>query len=171
MNERRPRSGGSALNSPLLNTKEIENAQRLLYIIYTCKEKPVSITELGEINSFMDTLPEDLEVLWGLYHDDTIGDQVKVAVVATGFDKEREHRRTVEEDNEYMKKLWAMYYPEYSPFKLEEPVTQEVEDSRPEEAEEDMASEENYDDSDVKPKHRSWFNSFVNFVKGTLEEE
>ena len=160
-----------ALNSPLLNTKEIENAQRLLYIIYTCNEKPVSITELGEINAFMDTLPEDLEVLWGLYHDDTIGDQVKVAVVATGFDKEREHRRTAEENNDIMKKLWAMYYPEHSPFKQEEPVTQEVEESRPEEAEEMVASEENPDDSDVKPKRRSWFNSFVDFVKGTLEEE
>lgn len=160
-----------ALNSPLLNTKEIENAQRLLYIIYTCKEKPVSITELGEINAFMDTLPEDLEVLWGLYHDDSIGDQVKVAVVATGFDKEREEKKSADENNDYMRKLWAMYYPEHSPYKQEESDVQENEESAPEETPDGMASEEVHDDSTGRPKHRTWFNSFVDFVKGTLEDE
>ena len=155
----------------MLNTKEIENAQRLLYIIYTCKERPVSITELGEINAFMDTLPEDLEVLWGLYHDDSIGDQVKVAVVATGFDKEREQRMTAAENNDYMKKLWAMYYPEHSPFKGEEAVVQEDEDSLPEETEEDITAEADQNKSAGNTRRRSWFSSFVDFVKGTLEEE
>ena len=118
-----------ALNSPLLNTKEIEKAQRLLYIIYSCNEKPVSITELGEINDFMDTLPEDLEVLWGLYPDDTIGDQVKVAVVATGFDKARQQKDS--EKSESVKKLWEMYYPEPKPLEQEE--AESLEDSPEEE--------------------------------------
>jgi len=160
-----------ALNSPLLNTKEIENAQRLLYIIYTCKERPVSITELGEINAFMDTLPEDLEVLWGLYHDDTIGDQVKVAVVATGFDKEREQKKTAEENNEYMRKLWTMYYPEHSPFSQEETNEQEIDESAQEESAEGVSMEDNPTNSGIKPKRRSWLSCFVDFVKGTLEEE
>lgn len=159
-----------ALDSPLLNTRDIEKAQRLLYIIYSCNEKPVSITELGEINAFMDTLPEDLEVLWGLYHDDTIGDQVKVAVVATGYDKERE-KKTLEEQNDYMKKLWETYYPEHTPYKQEETDVQEDEESVPEETAEDMAPVEVHDDSAGRSKRRSWFNSFVEFVKGTLEEE
>ena len=159
-----------ALDSPLLNTRDIEKAQRLLYIIYSCNEKPVSITELGEINAFMDTLPEDLEVLWGLYHDDTIGDQVKVAVVATGYDKERE-KKTPEEQNDYMKKLWETYYPEHIPYKQEETDVQEDEESVPEETAEDMAPVEVHDDSAGRSKHRTWFNSFVDFVKGTLEEE
>lgn len=160
-----------ALNSPLLNTKEIENAQRLLYIIYTCKERPVSITELGEINAFMDTLPEDLEVLWGLYHDDTIGDQVKVAVVATGFDREREHKKSAEENNEYMRKLWTMYYPEHSPFSQEETNEQEIDESAQEESAEGVSMEDNPTNSGIKPKRRSWLSCFVDFVKGTLEEE
>ena len=159
-----------ALDSPLLNTRDIEKAQRLLYIIYSCNEKPVSITELGEINAFMDTLPEDLEVLWGLYHDDTIGDQVKVAVVATGYDKERE-KKTLEEQNDCMKKLWETYYPEHTPYKQEETDVQEEEESAPEETTDDMASAEDHDHSVRKPSRHSWFNSFVDFVKGTLEEE
>ena len=153
-----------ALNSPLLNTKEIEKAQRLLYIIYSCNEKPVSITELGEINDFMDTLPEDLEVLWGLYPDDTIGDQVKVAVVATGFDKAREQKET-EERSENVKKLWEMYYPDHKAHNQEETVSQEVTPN-----EENSESVED-DASGWKHKSHSWFNSFVEFMKRSLEEE
>ena len=148
-----------ALNSPLLNTKEIEKAQRLLYIIYSCNEKPVSITELGEINEFMDTLPEDLEVLWGLYPDDTIGDQVKVAVVATGFDKARDQKGS-DERNENVQKLWEMYYPDRKEATPQED-TPEEEDIEPEQ---DAAS-------GWKQKSHSWFNSFVEFVKKSLEEE
>ncbi|MBR4130165.1 MAG: cell division protein FtsZ [Bacteroidaceae bacterium] len=148
-----------ALNSPLLNTKEIEKAQRLLYIIYSCNEKPVSITELGEINDFMDTLPEDLEVLWGLYPDDTIGDQVKVAVVATGFDKARQQKDS--EKSENVKKLWDMYYPEPKPLEQEE--AEPLEDSPEEEEEEPLVG--------WKERGQSWFKSFVEFMKKSLEEE
>lgn len=153
-----------ALNSPLLNTKEIEKAQRLLYIIYSCNEKPVSITELGEINEFMDTLPEDLEVLWGLYPDDTIGDQVKVAVVATGFDKAREQKGS-DERSENVQRLWEMYYPDRKPTDQTEPNPQEVTPEKVDvESEQDAAS-------GWKQKGHSWFNSFVEFVKKSLEEE
>ncbi len=147
-----------ALNSPLLNTREIEKAQRLLYIIYSCSEKPVSITELGEINDFMDTLPEDLEVLWGLYPDDTIGDQVKVAVVATGFDKAREQKESGR--SECVKKLWDMYYPEPKDAKSQEESPEEEE---PEPEQETIVG--------WKLKGQSWFNSFVEFMKKSLEEE
>lgn len=146
-----------ALNSPLLNTKEIEKAQRLLYIIYSCSEKPVSITELGEINDFMDTLPEDLEVLWGLYPDDTIGDQVKVAVVATGFDKAREQKDS--EKSENVKRLWDMYYPE-----PQKSIPQE----EPEEEETDQEEEPSVG---WKVRGYSWFSSFIEFMKKSLEEE
>ena len=149
-----------ALNSPLLNTKEIEKAQRLLYIIYSCSEKPVSITELGEINDFMDTLPEDLEVLWGLYPDDTIGDQVKVAVVATGFDKARE-QKGADDQSERLRELWEMYYPEPKPLEQEESEPQE--DPLEEEEEEPLVG--------WKERGHSWLNSFVEFMKKSLEEE
>lgn len=79
-----------ALDSPLLSNVDIQRSKRLLYIIYTCQEAPVMTTELTQVNQFMDTLSDDLEVLWGLYSDDTLGQQVKVAIVATGFDSERD---------------------------------------------------------------------------------
>ena len=76
-----------ALNSPLLNNVEIERARRLLYIIYTCDESQVTMSELREINSFMDDLAPNIEVLWGLYRDNTLGEDVKVTLIATDFEK------------------------------------------------------------------------------------
>ncbi|MBQ0061228.1 MAG: cell division protein FtsZ [Bacteroidales bacterium] len=43
----------AALNSPLLNNIEIEKAQRLLYVIYSCDDNPVMVSELEEVNCFM----------------------------------------------------------------------------------------------------------------------
>ena len=160
-----------ALNSPLLNTRDIENAQKLLYIIYSCKDKPVNTSELGEINEFMDTLSEDLEVLWGLYHDDTIGEQVKVAVIATGFDKAREQKEAEQKD-ENIRRLWEMYYPNSYPLKSAKPngledniQDQEVAD------EDDVATEAGETDANWRQRGHSWLNSLVDFVKRSLEEE
>lgn len=77
-----------ALNSPLLNNVDIEKARKLLYIIYSCEKSPVVISELSEVDDFMDGLSPDIEVLWGLYPDNTLEDDVKVAIIATGFDDE-----------------------------------------------------------------------------------
>ena len=76
-----------ALNSPLLNNMEIERARRLLYIIYSGDESQVTMTELREINGFMDDLAPNIEVLWGLYRDNSLGKDVKVTIIATDFEK------------------------------------------------------------------------------------
>ena len=36
---------------------------------------------------FMEYFDEDIEVLWGHYMDDSLEDEIKVSVVATGFDQ------------------------------------------------------------------------------------
>ena len=59
----------------------------MLYIIYTCDQSQVTMSELREINSFMDDLAPNIEVLWGLYRDNTLGDDVKVTLIATDFEK------------------------------------------------------------------------------------
>ena len=160
-----------ALNSPLLNTRDIENAQKLLYIIYSCKDKPVNTSELGEINEFMDTLSEDLEVLWGLYHDDSIGEQVKVAVIATGFDKAREQKEAEQKD-ENIRRLWEMYYPNSYPLKSAKPNALEDNIQDQEVADEDDAvTEAEETDANWRQRGHSWLNSLVDFVKRSLEEE
>lgn len=104
----------NALKSPLLNNVEVERSQRLLYIIYQSHKNPVLVTELNEVNQFMDNMANDLEVLWGLYWDDSLEDDVKVDIIATGFDKERidENRQRTAERMQQIEKLFGMYYPE-----------------------------------------------------------
>ena len=102
-----------ALNSPLLNNMEIERARRLLYIIYTCDESQVTMSELSEINCFMDDLAPNIEVLWGLYRDNSLGEDVKVTLIATDFEKgEKTENSPQKEDKDRQLKdaLYASYY-------------------------------------------------------------
>jgi cell division protein FtsZ len=123
-----------ALNSPLLNNMEIERARRLLYIIYTCDESQVTMSELSEINCFMDDLAPNIEVLWGLYRDNTLGEDVKVTLIATDFDKsEKSDNTQLKEDKDRQLKdaLYTAYYGDRiyrknKPEVKEEPVVQEV---------------------------------------------
>jgi len=100
----------NALNSPLLSNIEIEKARKLLYIIYTCKDNPVLISELNEVNSFMETLSPDLEVFWGLYNDDTLGDDVKISITATGFDQDNPRPEEESSSENNTDGLYALYY-------------------------------------------------------------
>ena len=128
-----------ALNSPLLNNMEIERARRLLYIIYTCDESQVTMSELSEINCFMDDLAPNIEVLWGLYRDNSLGEDVKVTLIATDFEKgEKTENSQQKEDKDRQLKdaLYAAYYGnrDYRKNKKnvkEEPVVQEVVEESP----------------------------------------
>jgi cell division protein FtsZ len=79
-----------ALSSPLLNDLQIEQAERLLYIVYSCDDNPIGMHELQELTDFMETLSEDIELLWGVYRDNTLGDAVRIDVIATGFNDARD---------------------------------------------------------------------------------
>ena len=128
-----------ALNSPLLNNMEIERARRLLYIIYTCDESQVTMSELSEINCFMDDLAPNIEVLWGLYRDNSLGEDVKVTLIATDFEKgEKTENSPQKEDKDRQLKdaLYAAYYGDrihrkYKSEVKEEIVVQEVVEESP----------------------------------------
>ena len=102
-----------ALKSPLLNNVEIEKARRMLYIIYSSDEHQVGISELNEIRFFMNDLAEDIEVLWGVYRDNTLGEQVKVALIATDFaDMNVTMNDNASQTTELQKLMMDMYYGE-----------------------------------------------------------
>ena len=119
-----------ALKSPLLNNVVIEKARRMLYIIYSSDEHQVTISELSEINMFMDDLAEDIEVLWGLYRDNSLGEEVKVTLIATDFEDENVSDSSKSEKNELLQKeaLIQSYYGDISKKKkkaeeiMEEPL-------------------------------------------------
>lgn len=99
-----------ALDSPLLSNMHVERAEKLLYIIYSCDEKPVGIRELGEINQLMEDFTQDVEVLWGLYRDNSLGENVKVAIIASGLDeKEKSNNSILMEDEKFNQQLETYY--------------------------------------------------------------
>jgi cell division protein FtsZ len=75
-----------ALNSPLLNNNDVSKAKRILFNISYSEEAKLLIGELKEVRNFMSRFDTSkIEVIWGLSKDDTLGKNVKLTVLATGF--------------------------------------------------------------------------------------
>ena len=114
-----------------MNNVEIERARRLLYIIYSSDEHQVAISELNEIRFFMNDLAEDIEVLWGVYRDNSLGEQVKVALIATDFADMNVATSTSEQTpmtTEQQKVMMDMYYGARKQ-KVQEVVVEEKQES------------------------------------------
>ena len=77
----------SALQSPLLKEGDVNNAKRVLFNLYISSEgeNPVTMAEISEVNSFMERFGNDVNVIWGYAIDNTLGDKVRVTLLATGF--------------------------------------------------------------------------------------
>jgi cell division protein FtsZ len=75
-----------ALNSPLLNTNNVHGASKVLLSLYCSMDNQIRMEEVKEINEFMANIGDDITVIWGATFDDTLGDQVKITLIATGYD-------------------------------------------------------------------------------------
>jgi len=76
----------SALNSPLLNNNDVFNAKKGLFNISCSHDGELMMHEMNQIQSFMSKFKSGMEVIWGIYFDDTLEKQLKVTLLATGFD-------------------------------------------------------------------------------------
>lgn len=74
-----------ALESPLLNSNDIRGASNiLLNMLYGSKE--ITMDEITLITDYVKELVgNDVDVIWGAGKDDALGDELHVAVIATGF--------------------------------------------------------------------------------------
>lgn len=78
----------NALHSPLLKKHDIFTSKRLL-LKFTCSSESLNVVRAQEINQvteFTSKLPETIDVKWGIKDDPTMGDKMKVTVLASGFD-------------------------------------------------------------------------------------
>lgn len=78
----------NALHSPLLNNNDIFNSKKVLLSISFCAEKEgdtLMMDEMNEVHEFMSKFHDDVETKWGLSTDPTLGKQVKITILATGF--------------------------------------------------------------------------------------
>lgn len=75
-----------ALESPLVNTTNFQKASRvLLYITYSEKSQP-DAQVFDHLNSFMSGILGDYDLIWGCGKDESLGDKVRVTILASGFD-------------------------------------------------------------------------------------
>lgn len=74
-----------ALSSPLLNNNDVFNAQRILFNIYSSHDNEFRIDEMAEVHKFMARFRNRFRVKWGFGFDDTLGDKIKITLLATGF--------------------------------------------------------------------------------------
>lgn len=178
----------NALTSPLLDNVDKRRAKRLLYIIYSSKSKPVVISETAEVNDFMDELDDNLEVFWGLYEDDTLEDEVKVAIIATGFDTESVSMQARQDDEDKQRMIDLMREKYYGKSRsVPKAFEQELpfEEDKKEEKNTDSEVEENEDavgvetesdetkitDADSPSSVSRWKNRIYHLFKTILDEE
>lgn len=77
-----------ALSSPLLQETNIKGAQHILLNITSGKQE-VTMDEIFEITEFVqEEAGNNTDLIWGNCHDDALGDELCVTVIATGFDRD-----------------------------------------------------------------------------------
>jgi len=118
-----------ALNSPLLYGNDIGKAKRILFNIYASDDHPIFVRELQEIDDFFDQLDPNIEVIWGTATDDTLGEDAKVTILATGL--EDELRSEVQKDahrdeDSFYEDLIPLLYKPAVKTKMAEVITQEL---------------------------------------------
>lgn len=99
----------AAINSPLLNEKDVFNSKKILLNITFAGGKNgdgLMMDEMGDVNEFMEKF-SDFEIKWGLAINPELEKKVKVTILATGFGVEHvegmdnhKKRRITQEDAE-----------------------------------------------------------------------
>ncbi|MBQ1931926.1 MAG: cell division protein FtsZ [Muribaculaceae bacterium] len=77
-----------ALNSPLLRNRNIYGSKRLLFNLYFSEnaENKFHMSEAAELTEFISNLGEEIDVIWGVAIDNSLGDKIKMTILASGFD-------------------------------------------------------------------------------------
>ena len=75
-----------ALNSPLINNRDIFKSKKILISISTSTTSPLIVYEMNDINAFMENFEDRyIETKYGISTDDNLGEQVKITILASGF--------------------------------------------------------------------------------------
>ena len=80
-----------ATTSELLNDNDISGAKDILLYISYSENNVITVDELSEITDYMTRLTgsRDTNVIWGQGADDTLTDEIKITLIATGFEAKK----------------------------------------------------------------------------------
>ena len=176
-----------ALDSPLLYGNDIGKAKRILFNIYASEEHPIFVRELQEIDDFFDQLDPNIDVIWGTATDDSLGEDAKVTILATGMEDNLKTEVQMDvhhnEDDFYEDLIPRLYKPakkvkvadllaqeQELPFEVEttpepEPV---VTNNQSEEKEAEPTEEDSHEEEPQEPtmieKWKKWLNDLLKDV-------
>lgn len=139
----------NALDSPLLYGSDISNAQRILFNIYTSSKHPIFVREMREIDAFFDDLNPDIKVIWGLSDDDSLDEDAKVTILATGLNNElsedvQESTSTSKDEEGYQRIIDKLYHPIRDNFQTHSDKTEQKQKTEPAD---DNDKDNDYDDT------------------------
>ncbi|MBR6640060.1 MAG: cell division protein FtsZ [Muribaculaceae bacterium] len=77
-----------ALNSPLLKNQDIFGSKKLLFNLYFSREAEHKFVmeEAQELTDFISNLDSGVDVIWGVAFDESLGDKIKITILAAGFE-------------------------------------------------------------------------------------
>ena len=169
-----------ALDSPLLYGNDIGKAKRILFNIYASEDRPIFVKEMQEIDEFFDQLDPNIDVIWGTSTDNSLGEDAKVTILATGLEndlKNEEKGVAKNEDGYYEDLIPLLYKP--TPVK---PVEKQQEEPKfvvesapiPEPAPEPTPTPEPIQESeptvDERPKEKSTLEKLKDWLNGLIDE-
>ena len=166
-----------ALDSPLLYGNDIGKAKLILFNIYASDEHPIFVREMQEIDDFFDQLDPNIDVIWGTSTDDSLGEDAKVTILATGLedDLKAEMGENVynQDDAVYEDLIPRLYKPkkikspkevimqelpfEVEPAKEPEPAVESAPETEPEEVDEER-------EMSTLDRLKIWLNAFMKDV-------
>jgi cell division protein FtsZ len=160
-----------ALDSPLLYGNDIGKAKRILFNIYASEAHPIFVSEMQEIDDFFDQLDPNIDVIWGTSTDDTLGEDAKVTILATGLEddlrcevKGNVHR----DDDDFYEDLIPRLYKPVVKKKVAEVITQQELEFKVEPAPEPEPAPVPEPEEDEEPtmlsKWRAWLRDFMKDV-------
>lgn len=141
------RAAESALSSPLLNNKEIKGAQKILLSITYGEEAELTMDELTEITDYIEEEAGlGADVIFGQGMDPSLGENLRVTVIATGFeekDEDLDKRRVYDlETNKPIEEK------EEKAQKKDEPSRHDVDTYHKEEEKTQQSTEQHYNEDD-----------------------
>lgn len=80
------RAIANALNSPLINDRDIFKSRKILLSISFSSSNELMVYEMNEIDRFMENFEDKyIETKYGLSVDESLGAKIKITILASGF--------------------------------------------------------------------------------------
>ena len=115
-----------ALNSPLVNTNDVHGAERILLQFYCSTEHAIVMQEIDQINEFVQEVGDDIEVQWGASLDESLGEDVRVTIIATGYKVDVLPTEEAEEGKKTIDEAIEENYPPQVPNPMEDEPVQTI---------------------------------------------